>query len=96
LLLFLLAVAVTQADDSAMPRYFDIRAQPMDAALIEFSEQADIQLMIATELVENLKSKGVRGRHLPEDALIALIAGTGLTFHAVGKNAIAVVRDKDE
>ena len=65
----------------------------MDAALIEFSEQADIQLMIATELVEDLKSGGVRGRYLPEEALRVLIAGTGLTFHAVGKNAIAVVRD---
>lgn len=93
LLLLLLAVMVTQADDSATPRYFDIPAQPMDAALIEFSEQADIQLMIATELVENLKSKGVRGRYLPEDALTTLIAGTGLTFHAVGENTIAVVRE---
>jgi len=93
LLLCLLAVIVARADDAAAPRYFDIPAQRMDAALIEFSEQADIQLMIATELVENLNSRGIRGRYVPEDALTRLIAGTNLTFHAVGQKAIAVVKD---
>lgn len=89
----LLAVIVVRADEAAAPRYFDIRAQRMDAALIEFSEQADIQLMIATELIDNLNSRGVQGRYVPEDALTILIAGTNLTFHAVGQKAIAVVRD---
>jgi hypothetical protein len=93
LLLCLLAVIVARADDAAAPRYFDIPAQRMDAALIEFSEQADIQLMIATELVENLNSRGIRGRYVPEDALTLLIVGTNLTFHAVGQKAIAIVRD---
>jgi hypothetical protein len=75
-----------------MARYFDIRAQSLDAALIEFSEQSDIQLMIASELVKDLKSKRIAGRYLPVVALTALIEGTGLSFHVVGENTIAVVR----
>ncbi len=75
------------------PMYFNIRAQSMDAALIEFSEQANSQLMIASELVEDLRSMGVRGRFLPADALKALIAETGLTLHSIREKAIAIVRD---
>ena len=91
-LLFLLAVVAVRAGEPET-RYFNIRAQPLDAALIEFSEQANVQLMISTELVENRRTMGVRGQYLPEDALVILIMGTGLTFHPVGENAIAVVRD---
>jgi iron complex outermembrane recepter protein len=92
LLLLLLVMPGVWASES-VPGYFDISPQPMDTALIEFSEQANVQLMIATELVENLMSVGVRGRFRPEDALAALIAGSGLAFQVIGENAIAIVRE---
>ena len=90
--LMLLTPLVTpaQADEYDGRKDFDIRAQPMDAALIEFSEQANLQVLIATELVMGLRSKVVKGWHLPADALAMLIDGTDLKFQAIGEDTIAV------
>jgi iron complex outermembrane receptor protein len=85
-------VSVVKADDSASV-YFDIGPQSMDAALIEYSEQANIQLMISSDLVNNLKTLGVRGRFDPEVALTVLLADTNLTFRVVGNDAIAIIKD---
>jgi len=59
-------------------------------ALIEFSEQSNVQLMVATELVANIESPAVKGRLSIAEALTELIGGNQLTFSTVGENTIAL------
>lgn len=94
-LLLLIFIAAVNADELDA-HYFDIAPQSMDTALIEFSEQANMQLMVSSDVVKNLKTLGVRGRFDSEVALTVLLSGTKLTFHVVGDNAIVVVRESRE
>jgi len=84
------AVLTVQASDLDKIVNFDIDAQPLDSALIEFSEQSNVQLMVATELVAGLESPGIKGNFATADALIALIGANELTFQEAGENTIAV------
>lgn len=69
---------------------FNIPAQPLDAALVSFSEQANIQIVVQAESVRNLETKGVTGTHSAESALQLLLSGSGLTYKLVGDDTIAV------
>lgn len=61
-------------------RDFDIAAGPMDAALVAYARQADVQLLYTAELVAGLRTQGVTGRHAPEAALDRLLAGSEVTW----------------
>lgn len=69
---------------------FDVAPQPLASAVIEFSKQADIQVIAAGQKLEGVQSKGVKGRHAIEDGLKALLLGTGLGFKVVGDNTISL------
>jgi len=73
-------------------KQFSIAAQPLDAALLDFSEQADLQVLIATELAAGLHSNEVTGRLAPLDALARLIAGNGLQVQIIGDHTVAISR----
>ena len=82
------------ADSLDEPTSFEIDAQALDTALIEFSEQADIQLVVRGELVADLKSDGLRGEFTPRRALAVLLGDTGLTYTAIGEDSVAVATDQ--
>lgn len=86
---------LASAADLNLAADFDIEPQPLDSALIEFSEQGNIQLMVATEVVDGLLSPGVSGRYSKKDALRLLIGANPLRFQAVGDHTIAVSRAGD-
>lgn len=69
---------------------FDIGAQKLDKALLEFSKQAGVQVLTATEVVSEIDAPAVKGRMKPGVAMGKLLEGTELRFHAVGENAIAI------
>lgn len=58
---------------------FDIEAQPLPAALLEFSRSADVSIIAAGRLTAGKHSPGVRGEQDVTKALNALLEGTGLT-----------------
>ncbi len=89
-----LAPSAILADSLDEPTNFEIDAQALDTALIEFSEQADIQLVVRGELVTGLESDGLRGEFTPRTALAALLDDTGLTYTAIGKDSVAVATDE--
>lgn len=89
-LLLTVAAAPAPAEGLEEIREFHIEAQPLDAALIEFSEQADLQLVVQTELVAGRQSAGVDGALTASAALLALLNDTGLQFEAVGEDTVAV------
>ncbi len=90
LLLAIGAVAQAQALDEVYE--FHIESQPLDAALLEFSEQSDLQLMVQTGLVAGRSSGGVNGVYTASAALQALLNDTDLRFEAVGEDTIALTQ----
>ena len=87
----LLCPAVGLAEKLSGSENFDIKPQPLDNALIEFSEQSHVQVMVATELVQGLESPGIRGELPAIDALRALIGTNPLTYQAIGDQTVAIV-----
>ncbi len=74
-------------------RSFDIAAQPLSDALIEFGRQAGYQVSMDAELVEGRRAAAVRGTMDWQAALDALLAGTGLTYRLNGSMVSLVARD---
>lgn len=98
LLLCLALLTVARADPAAddplsRTARFDIKAQPLATALIEFSQQAEVQIAAPATMVEHLATKGVHGRMPVSTALQQLLSGTRLGFHAAGVNTIGIDRE---
>ena len=68
---------------------FSIPSQPLDAALIEFSRQADVQLAISAPALQYIQSPGIKGKLPANTALSKLLSQTELKFYTVG-NTVAV------
>ena len=67
---------------------------PLETALVAFTEQTRIKLVYATELTARLRTEGIDGAFEPLDGLGRLLAGTGLTFRAVGPSTITLVNPR--
>jgi len=95
LLLGLVMSVSAVADDTSEIR-FDIAPQPLRQALLEFSEQARIQLILAVDTQDIPVSQGVTGVMTAEEALSRLTSGTGLEYHFSSGNTVTVRRQKEE
>src|ERR1700677_3671593 len=71
---------------------FDIPAQSLSAALIQFSHQARIQV-IASDDISQQTTQGITGSHTIREALKQLLGATGLGYRAIGDSSITIVRD---
>lgn len=71
---------------------FSIEAQPLQKALLAFSEQAGVQLIIATDTAALPPCDGLRGRMSARRAIEALLVGSGLEFHFSSQNTVTVRR----
>ena len=90
-LIALLSSAIpAYADGLDQVRDFNIEEQALDSALIEFSEQAGVQLMVPTELVADLRSPSIAGRYATDKALLVLLDGSELTFQAIGDDTVTL------
>jgi iron complex outermembrane receptor protein len=74
----------------AASQAFDIPAQPMDGALTELADRADLRLLYQSSAVGHLRSQPVAGAQSPEQALRILLAGSGLTYRKTADGAITV------
>lgn len=63
---------------------FDIPAQPLSEALIVFGRQAGLQVSAVSGSIRGLNTAGVRGTMTRDQALTALLAGTGLIYQING------------
>ncbi len=71
---------------------FEIPAQPVATALLAFSEQAGIQLIMATEVAEGIQSHAVTGEMGRSLTLAMLLEDTGLSFEFSGPNTVTIFR----
>src|SRR5689334_14201289 len=63
---------------------FDIAPQPLDSALLEFSKQAGVQVMLAAHSIGHQTTQGLKGKLVVSTALAALLRDTGLAYRADG------------
>ncbi|MGH2447492.1 MAG: STN domain-containing protein, partial [Chloroflexota bacterium] len=70
---------------------FDIPAQPLDKALLQFGAQAHVQIMFAwNSSTGRMQAREIIGRYSGRAALAILLRGTGLGYSQHG-NTIAVI-----
>jgi iron complex outermembrane receptor protein len=69
---------------------FDIPAQPMPSALVQFAKQANVQLITASIDLGKLLSPGVTGKLAARHALEKVLGRTGLTYSLVGENTVTI------
>jgi outer membrane receptor protein involved in Fe transport len=73
-------------------RNFQIAAQPLSRALLEFSRQADLIVTAPAELVGDKRAPEVRGQLTPSAALSQLLRGSGLEASFTAAGAVTIDR----
>jgi outer membrane receptor protein involved in Fe transport len=86
-------VRAASAGDLDSVARFDIPAQSLDKALLEFGLQAHVQIMFAWKpAIDELRSPTIKGRYTARQALSTLLKGTQLQY-AVHGNTITIAPD---
>jgi iron complex outermembrane receptor protein len=71
---------------------FDIAAQDLGSALLQFSRQARIQVIVNGD-IRGESSQGIRGRRAIKDALNELLRPAGLQYRVASEDSIAVAKE---
>jgi outer membrane receptor protein involved in Fe transport len=74
----LAAAAASPAYAQEQTRQFDIPAQALSSALMEYSRQSDIVVVVPIETVQGKQAPAVQGSLTPSAALDRLLTGSGL------------------
>mgnify|MGYP001430211810 CR=1 FL=1 len=69
---------------------FNIPAQPLQSAISQLSEEADLQISYPAELTKGIGTPGLSGHYTAKEALNKLLAGSGLTPKVTSTNAITL------
>ncbi|RME63711.1 MAG: hypothetical protein D6782_09715, partial [Alphaproteobacteria bacterium] len=91
LLLFARMPTARAADDARLIA-FDIAAQPLGDALLAYSEQADVQIIVPAAIVKDLISPALSGRMDKVTALERLLGGSDLGYEFSGVGTVTVLR----
>lgn len=63
---------------------FDITAQSLSSALLQYANRTGVQLVFQADTVRGLRSRGIKGTFAREDALAGLMSGTDLDYRISG------------
>lgn len=85
--------AIAQDSASAPIRTFDIQPQPLSSALLQFSENTNLELLFNASMTRDMQTKGVSGDHSPEAALRMLLEGTGLDYRWTSTGSVALEKN---
>ena len=66
------------SSEQSARQHFDIPAQPLAGALNQFSRQSGWEVGYTADLARDKRSAAVRGELSPAEAILQLLAGTGL------------------
>ncbi len=75
------------------PIAFDIPAQSLETALLRFSEQARIQVVVANGAARGAVASQVKGEYSAGEALQLLLKESGLAYEVTGERTIAIRGD---
>lgn len=78
----------------ATPVAFELPEQPASSALIAFAKQAGVEVLFSFDDLKKIRANAVVGRREPEEAIAALLRGSGFraTRNATGR--FVVVRER--
>lgn len=85
------AAAGAPADQPEARYVFDIPAQPLASAILEFSRQSGVVVLAPEALTSGKVSGGVSGEMAPEPALKKLLNRSGLSFHQGAAQSYVIV-----
>ena len=94
LVILALAIRPVGAQELTGMARFDIPSQALQTALLQYSEQAGVQVVVANELVKNLKAPAVRGEYSRPRALSMLLEGSGLAYRVTADRTVAISLEK--
>lgn len=83
-----------RADTTAIA--WQLPAQALDTALLQFAERAGIELFYQPNQLRGLRSAPVAGTLSPEQALAALLQGSGWHYRFTGANAVTLYKVETE
>lgn len=69
---------------------FNIPKQKLDSALVQFSEQAKMQITSSSDQVKDFNTDGIVGRYKVSVALKTLLQRSGLSYRPIGQSAISI------
>lgn len=92
LLSTVLAICQGTVGAEVSARRFNIPADNAARSLKSFSEQSGVEVLISSELAQQVRTLAVRGEMPPRAALDAMLAGTGLEVVADPKSGALAVR----
>ena len=72
---------------------FAIPAEPLSAALAEYCRVTERQILFTEDLTRGLTVPELRGRYSAQDALTALLAGSGLTVQTTAAGVLILQRE---
>ena len=93
-LLALVAVSAMAQSDKVLT--LDIEAQGAGPALMQLGRTAGVQIMLTEGAGERIEVEGLKGDYRFEEALAALLSGTGLTYEFTAENVVLVMRSGEE
>ena len=88
------AHSVAYADEFDREISFNIAPESLAAALLDFAEQAKIQVVTAGADLQPYRAGGLAGRYTIRVALQTLLNGTGLAFREVGSGTVSIERSE--
>lgn len=86
----LAATAVQAVELLAEEKSFDIPVQPIAAALMQFSRQANVQVIADAGKLGNARSQSLNGRFKPAEGISILLSRTGLLYEVTASNTVVI------
>jgi iron complex outermembrane receptor protein len=80
-----------RAADLQSTHKFSIPAQSLDTALLAFSDQAKVQVLMQGGAKADAHSSGAIGELISLDALTAILRNTGFGYQQIGRETVAIV-----
>ncbi len=91
---FVLSTVGAQAAEPVNTIEFNIRQQPLANALLDFSYQSDVQLIMPSALAADLIADEVVGAYTLQEALTQLLENTGLRYEFTGERTVTIKQMK--
>lgn len=77
--------------DAAIRKTIDIPAQGLGPALNTLAKERNLQVVYRSEIVGSLRTRGVSGALTVDEALQALLSGTGLTYRYLDDRTVTIM-----
>jgi len=90
-----LVLVVASDAAEAVQKQFDISADRAEVALKQFAAQANLEVLLATDIVVGVRTNSIKGEFYPLDAVNRMLANTKLIANQVERTGAIVVGKKE-